>query len=711
MLSINYPIILSLLKNYCENSKNNNVFTTLKLLGYYTIFFQRFKNNISTIDEYNQSYIKMKEVISSRFNSDLIFLDFQDVTDLFNILNKLKNLEYLLIKIIDYISLTDKILLKNSNLHLLNQQLIRYMLTLSFHNTSLKDSILCVDNKSKSTSPKASNLQIDNKSKSSSLKASNLQGGSLTKILNLFSSYGGFINYLIKNKSNNIHCYENDDELIQISLINRYIISGTLSEENSSLEEMISVKKGNIIFDNLINETYDLILCDFPVGIRNIIHANCCEKIKELKIRGTKAEPLILQLIMISLNKNGRAVINVPNTLLNNDSTQHIETRKYLINNFNVKKIVTVDQDLQFNKEYKTSIIYFEKSNTTKEISFCKLEVKDDKEVETEICKVDYKKLESKNFNLYYEKYNEDSIDNSSIKYEKMGLLVDVIYDNNENISNLNNNFLKIPTYLNNNKIEQSFENFNLSKDEFTLSVKDSNKCLQEYFNYYFQKIITPKINTYTKGKLLKIDIDELFNVPILIPSINTQIIIINYSNINNKLIEKNNEQIVLYEKLKSDYLKIFLESVEKLQHVELKTLCKIDTSTETNNTIIIQRNSIQAGKISLSLEKLSNTNMYFLNNLNENINNKYLYYFLKENENKLNKLAKMTVTINLSRTNLETFNIPIMDKSLQENIISQLDYYETIIKQLLEVNNFILSKNIIKEVINLDDKNIKLHL
>ena len=93
MLSINYPIILSLLKNYCENSKNNNVFTTLKLLGYYTIFFQRFKNNISTIDEYNQSYIKMKEVISSRFNSDLIFLDFQDVTDLFNILNKLKNLE------------------------------------------------------------------------------------------------------------------------------------------------------------------------------------------------------------------------------------------------------------------------------------------------------------------------------------------------------------------------------------------------------------------------------------------------------------------------------------------------------------------------------------------------------------------------------------------------------------------------------------------
>ena len=83
----------------------------------------------------------------------------------------------------------------------------------------------------------------------------------------------------------------------------------------------------------------------------------------------------------------------------------------------------------------------------------------------------------------------------------------------------------------------------------------------------------------------------------------------------------------------------------------------------------------------------------------------------MKENENKLNKLAKMTVTINLSRTNLETFNIPIMDKSLQENIISQLDYYETIIKQLLEVNNFILSKNIIKEVINLDDKNIKLHL
>ena len=37
-------------------------------------------------------------------------------------------------------------------------------------------------------------------------------------------------------------------------------------------------------------------------------------KIKKLKLRGTKSEPLLLQLIMCSLNKNGRAVLVVPDS-------------------------------------------------------------------------------------------------------------------------------------------------------------------------------------------------------------------------------------------------------------------------------------------------------------------------------------------------------------------------------------------------------------
>jgi hypothetical protein len=594
---------------------------------------------MNTLEDYNQHYNKMKELIQLLFKDSLIYIDFSDIKDIFNIFNKIENLEFFLINLINE---------NTRNIHLIKQELVKYMVNLYSDD---------------------SNINI-NKNK---------------KVLNLYSNYGGILHSLIINNFNNIHCYETNDELIQLSLINKYI----LNNKNDS----IIIKKSNIIFDNLINESYDLILCDFPIGIRNIIHANCCEKIKELKIRGTKSEPLILQLIMTLLNKHGKAIINVPNTLLNNESTQHIETRKYLINNFNIKKIVTVDQDLQINKEYKTSIIYFEKISSTKKINFTKLEIKDTKLIETEICTIDYKKIESKKFNLYYEKYNENKLNESILNYEKMNTLVDVTYQINNN-----DNYLRIPLYLSNNKIELSSNP--LLKDEFTLIVKNSTKCNQEYFNYYFQKIITPQINTYTKGKLLKIDIEELLNISILVPSIKNQKIIINYFNINNKLIEKNNEQIVLYENLKSEYLKIFLENIENLEYVELKTLCKIDTNTENINTIIIQRNSNQTGNVSLSQEKLSNTNMYFLNNVT--INNKYLYYFLKENEDKLNKLGKITVTVNLSRTNLETFNIPVINETLQEKIVIQLDYYENIIKELLQINDIILSKNIIKEVINL---------
>ena len=634
-MSSNYQIILNKFKNYYDT----NICSLLNLVGYYIFFYNQFKNNMNTLEDYNQHYNKMKELIQLFFKDSLIYIDFSDIKDIFNIFNKIENLEFFLINLINE---------NTRNFHLIKQELVKYMVNLYSDD---------------------SNINI-NKNK---------------KVLNLYSNYGGILHSLIINNFNNIHCYETNDELIQLSLINKYI----LNNKNDS----IIIKKSNIIFDNLINESYDLILCDFPIGIRNIIHANCCEKIKELKIRGTKSEPLILQLIMTLLNKHGKAIINVPNTLLNNESTQHIETRKYLINNFNIKKIVTVDQDLQINKEYKTSIIYFEKISSTKKINFTKLEIKDTKLIEIEICTIDYKKIESKKFNLYYEKYNEDKLNESILNYEKMNTLVDVTYQINNN-----DNYLRIPLYLSNNKIELSSNP--LLKDEFTLIVKNSTKCNQEYFNYYFQKIITPQINTYTKGKLLKIDIEELLNISILVPSIKNQKIIINYFNINNKLIEKNNEQIVLYENLKSEYIKIFLENIENLEYVELKTLCKIDTNTENINTIIIQRNSNQTGNVSLSQEKLSNTNMYFLNNVT--INNKYLYYFLKENEDKLNKLGKITVTVNLSRTNLETFNIPVINETLQEKIVIQLDYYENIIKELLQINDIILSKNIIKEVINL---------
>ena len=75
-----------------------------------------------------------------------------------------------------------------------------------------------------------------------------------------------------------------------------------------------------------------------PFGIKNIIYKNVCKRIKELKIDGTKAEPLFLQLMAQSLNKNGRCAVIVPDGVLSNKAELHKETRKHLCNNLNLMK-------------------------------------------------------------------------------------------------------------------------------------------------------------------------------------------------------------------------------------------------------------------------------------------------------------------------------------------------------------------------------------
>ena len=178
-----------------------------------------------------------------------------------------------------------------------------------------------------------------------------------------------------------------DLEPTNISLLKTY---------NNFIENDINCQNKDYIYENCINKSYDLIISYFPEGIKNIIYAECCERIKKLKIRGTKSEPLILQLIMLSLEQNGDAIVIVPNSLLFNDSKQHIETRKYLLENFNVICIVSLENS-------NNSLIYFKNNGITININFQII-----KNEELKLIKViDINNIILKNYNLFYEKYND----------------------------------------------------------------------------------------------------------------------------------------------------------------------------------------------------------------------------------------------------------------------------------------------------------------
>jgi type I restriction-modification system DNA methylase subunit len=125
----------------------------------------------------------------------------------------------------------------------------------------------------------------------------------------------------------------------------------------------------------ILNKNENEILANEPFGVKNLVYVkNCCKKIKSLKINGTTiAEQQFLQqflqLIMVSLKKNGYCAIVVPDAVVFNDANLHTNTIKYLIKNLNLKKVVSLNGDFFLNTGVKTSILFFKNEKLAKNIS------------------------------------------------------------------------------------------------------------------------------------------------------------------------------------------------------------------------------------------------------------------------------------------------------------------------------------------------------
>lgn len=175
--------------------------------------------------------------------------------------------------------------------------------------------------------------------------------------------------------------------------------------------------------DGTIIPKVDIILANEPMGLKNIVHASCCERVKDLKIRGTKAEPLFLQLMMLTLVEGGRCAVVVPDGLLFNDSNLHSGTREMLIEKYNIKKVVALNGDFFLNTGVKTSVIYFENTGRTTEVEFSELKFDDNEElIETSILKVGIDELVDKKYSLFVNKYKESTqVKYEGVKYMKLG--------------------------------------------------------------------------------------------------------------------------------------------------------------------------------------------------------------------------------------------------------------------------------------------------
>jgi hypothetical protein len=479
---------------------------------------------------------------------------------------------------------------------------------------------------------------------------------------------------------NNIYGVQTNKMIKDISTLNINIKTNQDISKNISCNDILSE---DVPFPT---KFFDIIFCDFPSGIHNIIHASCCNKIKKLKLRGTKSEALLLQLIMMSLNKNGTAILIVPDMLLFSDSVQMVETRKFLLEKFNVIKIVELHETIQYNKGVKNSILYFENNKPQNNVTFSKL---NSNMVEEHIFDMSLNMIQTNTYSLWYKHYVDMNKLNNVAKVEHV--IISNVFDIMETVPTINDSkLLGLNKYYIDNQSIKVIDN-SISTENITYFLKP--KVNNDFICYYLEYIINTFYQQFTKGKMHQFDLNKIKSYSLPVVPKDKQFAITNYLSTTNNIIKDHMKNIDHYILLK----KYLMETIPLNNMITLDKIVNIHNEVNLSNDMVgVIRNSISAGSVYIVKKNTElNTNSHYININNNDYNIEYVYHWLKYNEDKLKEISNLTIQPNLNKSNLLAFKIPIIDIVNQNNIISYCnDIDNNINKHNLALDN-IKSKNI----------------
>ncbi len=568
-------------------------------------------------------------------------------------------------------------------------------------------------------------------------------GGFLTMAIKHLNQTHGNINWA-KNKSN-VYGFDIDDNVTRMSLLNTFIETGQLFDKTICKHDTLHADY--MIDDKTLIDKVDVILANEPFGLKNITHAECCDRIKELKIRGTKSEPLFLQLMMLSLNEGGRAAVVVPDGVLFNDSNLHSGTRKYLVENLNLKKVVSLNGDFFLNTGVKSSIIYFVNDGITSQVEFSELVFSAGEVKENSICKVGIKDIVKADYSLFVNKYNvteEKKID--GIKYMKLGDLCDFLPKSKKQ-SSYGKETGKYPFYTSSRELSKycddadykdeciiigtggnanikTCNNFSCSADN--LIIKTKEKIVNKYL-YYYLLVNINKIEDLFHGSTIKhLSKSDLEQLQIPVPSIEKQNEIVEALDVTYGQIERNNESIKAYETIKKNWVwanthhdcevKLFKDCVEYLpKKINIKQSEALNNGkykfytngTYKNlyvNTCMYDIKAIIfgfVGNISLFIDKnfsIMDREVYAITTNYMKL--EYLYYYLSSVKNKIELLSHSTTINRISKDTISEFKIKIPSKEVQEKIIKHCEYLDEQISRLKQENETLKSFNVIEMVL-----------
>ncbi len=188
-------------------------------------------------------------------------------------------------------------------------------------------------------------------------------GGFLTMFIKYYRKTYPNVQIDWKVQSKEIHGCDTDPRLGGIARANLFMETGGHRAEYLLTHDSL--------YNDLPQNGYKIILANMPFGVKQLVHADCCERVKDLKIRTTKSEPLFLQLMMVSLKLGGRCAVVVPDGILFNVAKGHTDTRKYLLDHFELKRIIKMKGQFFTNTNIQPSILFFENSgNSTSAVEF-----------------------------------------------------------------------------------------------------------------------------------------------------------------------------------------------------------------------------------------------------------------------------------------------------------------------------------------------------
>lgn len=585
-------------------------------------------------------------------------------------------------------------------------------------------------------------------------------GGKIETIYDGASGTGGFltqaINYLnLKNKKinwginrHNIYGSDINRNTFALLKLNMYFTTGQIIDN--------LVMKDTLVHDSLKVDGYDNILMNPPFGIKGLKYKNMNNKLKSLGINGTKGEILFLQNCMANLASEGRCVIIVPEGVLFNSTKMYKETREYLMDNFELKKVIKVGEGEFFkNTGVKTAVLFFKNTGeSTKQVEFVKVHKVENKIEEVPLMNVSIENIKENKYSLNLNMYKEvilNTLDNIPVK--KIKEVCESKRGKQINVKG-KNNCGEYPVISGGRKPVSYIDEYN--RNENTILVSGSGNAgyiskypvkvwasdcwsihsldkelLNEQFLYYYLKSQQDLIISYGKGAIIKhLGFNDISMIPIPLPPLDIQKRIIEQlDNIYENEIENSKKTI--------EGLKISIESIMKntlmrkdLENYKMNTIMTIKRgnlvsksnnedeniypyyagskisgfapSYEFENESIMMNYRLSLGAktpcVYIKEGRYNCSRFSWVLKNKSDINFKYLYYYLNSNVNYDDLLVGSTI-LEINSTTLKAYKVYLPPLEIQEKIVEECNSKEKIINLLKE--NITQAEKQVSEIMN----------